>query len=69
MTDLEMRGVPAVMVASQPFEDAASVQAERLGFDAARVFVEHPIQDRTDEEMRGIADDSVGLLLAALTGP
>ena len=57
------------MVASMPFEDAASAQAERLGFDAARVFVEHPIQDRTDDEMRAIADAAVDALVAALTGP
>ena len=58
-----------MMVASRPFEDAASVQSEKLGLDVARVFVSHPIQDRTDAEMRTIADDAVEALLESLTGP
>ena len=56
-------------MASAPFVDAAALQAERLGFDAARVFVEHPIQDRTDDEMRAIADQAVDELIGLLTGP
>ena len=31
-------------------------QAKALGFAAMKVFVQHPIQDRTDEEMAAIAD-------------
>ena len=54
--DIERRGIPAVMIASTPFEDAAQKQADALGLDVARVFVPHPIQDRTDEEMRELAD-------------
>ncbi len=44
------------MIASTPFEDAAQKQADALGLDVARVFVPHPIQDRTDEEMHELAD-------------
>ena len=44
------------MVASTPFEDAAQKQADALGLDVARVFVPHPVQDRTDEEMHEMAD-------------
>ena len=44
------------MVASTPFEDAAQKQADALGLDVARVFVPHPIQDRTDEELHELAD-------------
>ena len=54
--DIERRGIPAVMIASTPFEDAAQKQADALGLDVARVFVPHPIQDRTDEEMSELAD-------------
>ena len=68
ITDLERRGLPGVFVASAPFVDAAEVQATALGFDAARVFVEHPIQDRTDAEMHAIADEAVNALIAAVTG-
>ena len=69
ITNLEQMGLPGVFVASAPFVDAAEAQANRLGFDAARVFVEHPIQDRTDEEMIAIADEAVDALIERLTGP
>ncbi len=69
ITNLEQLGLPGVFVASAPFVDAAEAQAHRLGFDAARVFVEHPIQDRTDEEMVAIADEAVDALIERLTGP
>ncbi|HEV3351888.1 MAG TPA: UGSC family (seleno)protein, partial [Acidimicrobiales bacterium] len=49
------------------FVDAAAAQAEALGFDPARVFVNHPIQDRTDDELRALADAAVDEILKALT--
>lgn len=69
INNFERSGLPGVFVASAPFVDAAALQAERLGFDAARVFVEHPIQDRTDEEMYVIANRAVDELIGLLTGP
>ena len=67
ITDLEGRGVPGVFVASTEFEEAAAAQAAALGFDPAAVFVPHPIQDRTDDEMRAIADAAVEEILAAIS--
>jgi hypothetical protein len=68
IVDLEARGVPAVFVASAEFVDAAAAQAVALGFpEVARVFVAHPVQDRTDDEMRELADLAVDAVLAALT--
>ena len=55
------------MVASAEFVQAAEAQAAALGSAPKRVFVPHPIQDRTDDEMRKIADDAVDALLDALT--
>jgi hypothetical protein len=69
IADLEARGVPGVFVASSEFVDAAETQAVALGFPAARVFVAHPIQDRTDDELRALADAAVDELIAALTDP
>ena len=66
ITDLERRGVPGVFVASAEFIEAAAAQSAALGFDPAAVFVPHPIQDRTDDEMRALADDAVEEILAAL---
>jgi hypothetical protein len=67
IADLEARGLPGVFVASTEFVDAAEAQATHLGFDAARVFVPHPIQDRTDEEMVALADAAVDEVVAAVT--
>jgi hypothetical protein len=68
IADLERRGVPGVFIASSEFVDAAAAQAKALGFDAARVFVAHPIQDRTDDEMRELADHALDEIVAAITG-
>jgi hypothetical protein len=67
IVDLETRGVPGVVVASSEFVDAAESQARALGLDARRVFVPHPIQDRTDDEMRALADAALGQILDALS--
>ena len=67
ITDIERRGVPGVFVASEVFVDAARSQGEALGFQPQRVFVEHPIQDRTDDEMRTIAEKAVEALVERLT--
>ena len=67
IADLERRGLPGVFLASTEFIDAAETQALALGFPAARVFVPHPIQDRTDDEMRALADEAVDAVLAAIT--
>ncbi len=69
IADLERRGLPGVFLASTEFIGAAEAQAVALGFPAARVFVAHPIQDRTDEEMRALADAAVDEVLAAITRP
>ncbi len=67
LAELEARGVPAVMVASSEFAGAAAAQARALGFEPAAVFVPHPIQDRSDEEMRRLADAAADEIVAALT--
>ncbi len=64
--DIESRGVPAVFVATVEFTDGAEHQAHALGAQPAAVYVQHPIQDRTDDEMRAIADAAIGALLERL---
>jgi hypothetical protein len=64
--DLESRGVPSAFVATVEFSDGALRQARALGADPQAVYVEHPIQDRTDEEMRSIADGALEAVLDAL---
>ena len=70
IVDLERRGVPGMFVASAQFVDAAIAQAKSLGFpDVARVFTPHPIQDRTDDEMRSYALDAFAAIVATITDP
>ena len=68
ISDLELRGVPGMFVASEEFVDAANAQSRSLGFSSvARVFTPHPIQDRTDDEMRDYADAAFADIVAAVT--
>jgi alkanesulfonate monooxygenase SsuD/methylene tetrahydromethanopterin reductase-like flavin-dependent oxidoreductase (luciferase family) len=67
IVDLEARGVPGVFIASSEFDDAAKAQAHALGITPRWVLVPHPIQDRTDEEMRALADAAVDAIVRALT--
>jgi hypothetical protein len=65
--NLEALGVPTVFVASTEFVDAADAQSAALGADPARVFVPHPIQDRTDAEIRALADAAVDGIVREVT--
>lgn len=67
IVNLEGLGVPGVFVASTEFVAAAEAQAGALGAHPAAVFVAHPIQDRTDDELRALADGAVDDILRALT--
>lgn len=68
INDLELRGVPAVFIASDQFVDAADAQSQSLGFPAvSRVFTPHPIQDRTDDEILTYADVAFDQIVEALT--
>jgi hypothetical protein len=66
--EIEALGTPAVLVASSAFAGAAAQQSALLGQPAlARVLVAHPIQDRTDDEIRELARAAVDEVLAAIT--
>jgi hypothetical protein len=68
IVDLERRGIPSMFVASSEFVEAAAAQSKALGFSAvARVFVPHPIQDRTDEEMVAYADAAYEDIVSRIT--
>jgi len=58
--------VPSVFVATVEFIDGAVAQARALGADPAAVYVEHPIQDRSDEEMVAIADKAIDAIVENL---
>ena len=63
---LEQLGIVAVGVATTEFSVAAAAQSRALGYDPAVVFVQHPIQDRTNAEIRALADSALESILAQL---
>lgn len=67
--NLDSRGIPGVSVVTEAFRDAVDTQGRALGFEPAIVYVPHPIQNRTAEELRQIADNAVAPILGLLTQP
>lgn len=65
--NLDGRGIPGVSVVTTEFKDAISAQSLALGFEPAIVYVPHPIQNRTAEELRQIADDIIAPALAMMS--
>ena len=66
MAELEARGIPTVGVATTEFIQGAEAQAKSLGTDPALVFIPHPVQDRTDDELRALADQHFEAILKML---
>jgi hypothetical protein len=71
--ELETLDTPAVLVASDAFVQAADDQARKLGQPGIRrTFVAHPVQDRTDDELRdaarAVVDDVVAQLCSSSAG-
>jgi len=65
--NFDSRGIPGVSVVTTGFTDAVEVQSKALGFEPAVIFVPHPIQNRTAEELDSLADDVVEPALRMLT--
>jgi len=57
--NLDGRGIPGISVVTTGFTDAVDVQSKAIGFEPAVVYVPHPIQNRTPDELRKIADDII----------
>jgi hypothetical protein len=67
--NFDERGIPGVSVVTTGFTDAVDKQSKALGFEPAVIYVPHPIQNRTAEELAKIADDAVEPVLRLLTQP
>ena len=66
-SNLDSNGIPALIVATTAFVQAAQVQSQKLGYEPTIVWVPHPIQDRTDTELRAIADSAFEEIVSKLT--
>jgi len=64
--NFDSRGVAGVSIITTGFRDAVEVQSRALGFEPAVVFTPHPIQNRTADELKKIADDVIEQALKLL---
>jgi hypothetical protein len=68
MVRLERLGIPTAAVATEPFADEALEQARVLGMpDYRMVFISHPVQLLSAEELRESADRAFAEIVARLT--
>jgi hypothetical protein len=65
--NLDGRGIPGVSIVTTEFADAVEVQSKAMGFEPAVVYTPHPIQNRTADELKKIADDIIEQALSMLT--
>lgn len=64
---LEGLGVVSVGIATTEFVDAAEMQNKYLSYDPAVIFVPHPIQDRTEDEIRALAENAFADIISAVS--
>ena len=69
MVELERRGIPTAAVATEPFVDEALEQARLLGMPEYRmIYVPHPVQLLSLDELHGYADRVFEQIVDRLTG-
>ena len=70
MVRLERLGIPTAAVATAPFLDEALEQARLLGMpDYRMVYIPHPVQLLTLEELHARADAVFGQIVGRLVRP
>ena len=61
---LDRRALPGCAVISEGFRPAAQAQSKALGFEPAIVWLKHPIQNRTTEELATMAEAAVAAIIS-----
>ena len=54
---------------SEAFKPAAAAQSKSLGFEPAIVWVAHPIQNRTPDQLAHLADAAIDAILSLIGRP
>ena len=65
--NFDSRGIPGISVVTTGFTDAVETQSKALGFEPAVLYVPHPIQNRSTDELNKIADEAAEKALRMLT--
>jgi len=55
------------VISTTAFVQAADAQSKALGIDPTIVWLPHPIQDRTDEELNALADKTLDEIVTKMT--
>jgi hypothetical protein len=66
LNDLDKKGVAGVSVLTTEFEQAFQSQKAAIGLDAAAVYVPHPLQNQTTQELHAWADKAIDQILQAI---
>jgi hypothetical protein len=66
LNDLDKKGLAGVSVLTTEFEQAFESQKKAIGIDAAAVYVPHPLQNKTTQELHVWADEAINKILAAI---
>jgi hypothetical protein len=66
LNDLDKKGVTGVSVLTTEFEQAFNSQKSAIGLDAASVYVPHPLQNKTTQELHDSADQAIEEILRAI---
>lgn len=67
LNDLDKKGLPGVSVLTTEFRQAFESQKASIGLDAAAVYVPHPLQNRTTDELHRWAESTVDEILRAIS--
>jgi hypothetical protein len=66
LNDLDKSGLPGVSVLTTEFRQAFESQKASIGLDGAAVYVPHPLQNRTTDELHRWAESAVDEILRAI---
>lgn len=66
LSDLDKLGLAGVSVLTEEFRQAFEQQKSAIGFDAAAIYVPHPMQNKTTGELHAFAEQSVDQILASI---
>ena len=66
LNDLDKNGIPGVSVLTEEFRKAFQSQKQAIGLDAASIYVPHPMQNKTTEELHEFANNSIETILAQI---
>ncbi len=66
LSDLDRNGLAGVSVLTEEFRNAFESQKCAIGLEAASVYVPHPMQNRTTEELHAFADQHFEAILSEI---